>query len=102
MRFTLALGYSLVLVALWGIGFVASILHPSRGPWRRLALLAFGALLLARSIITVYVAVGADSPIDLGMQSALLLQIHAVLELAGVTLVIAALLSSREKGRAKQ
>ncbi|MBK9476908.1 MAG: hypothetical protein IPL94_11995 [Tetrasphaera sp.] len=101
MRFTLALGYSLVLLALWGLGLIASILHPSRGSWRRLALLAFGALLLARSVITVYVAVGGDSPIDLGLQSALLLQIHSVLELAGVTLVIAALLSSRDKGRAE-
>lgn len=94
MRDLFAITYSITMACLWLAGLIAAVWHPSRGPWRRWAVLAFASLFVARLGATAYIG---DDILTGGTwdSRSLVLQLLELFQILGVALIIVALLSSR-------
>lgn len=96
-RSLLALGYSLAVGGLWSLGLVAAIWHPSRLRWRQWAIVAFAMLLLSRIVATTFIAADIITSDGTWHARSLLQQLLEVFQVLGITLIIAALVSSRRR-----
>jgi hypothetical protein len=97
MRAFFAILFSLLLSGLWLVGLVASLWHPSRGPWRRYATAAFALLLSSRLLTTAYVANGVLDERFTWASQPTLVRIQDLLQVLGVALIILALVTGRTK-----